>query len=953
MKRISIFIYLSLLAHLCIGQTARTVSGSVKDTTGVAIPGSTIKILTGTDSVTTITNNNGGFSFASIKAGSFTIHISSIGYQSVKRQYTGSESNLGTITLKTEDNQLKAVVVNAVTPIKLKGDTTEFNANAYKVREGAPVEDMIKKLPGVDVDKSGNITAQGKSVTKVRVNGKDFFTGDVKTATQNLPADVVQNIQLIDDYGDQANLTGIKTGEPEKILNITIRPDKNYGYFGQGTVGDGSDAQKALAGKDESNRYVASGNLFDFKGDRQIAALANFNNTNTSLFSFGAGGPRGGGPGGGGGRQGGGATTAGSSDGITTTRSLGLNYRDQWGKKISAYGSYSFSDNTVRTLSSTIQNNTSLTLPSINTLSSNQTDSKANHRFNFNIEYKIDTVNYLKILPTFSYAGVNTDLSQTSNLTRNNNVVSNYSLLSALNSSAPNLGGNVLYNHKFNSHGRNFSVNASAGSTELTQTQNPVYNYTSGKGTVPANQLINTNVKLDSVGATMSYIEPLSRRSFLELNYAYHYAHTTSDKATDTLTAANIRNRYDLLSNNYTFNFITNRVGLNYRFIEKKYNYVLGLAAQPSLLTGYSPSTGVNTSISTFNFAPTARFIYNASRSQSFSFNYSGASNQPTYTTLQPVIDFSNAQYPVQGNPSLKPEFNNSVSLRYNQFDFQSGNVLFANLSFNKTSDKIVANTITYPAKYTPNSQLAGRILTQYLNADGFYSAQGGYTYAKPWQQRRYTLMFNGNMSYANNISYISNVAEDTYAMTTEKNIGKSLTLTQGTKFRTDITNVIDAELNASYSITRTNNSLPQNNINNSFRTLSLGITGKNYFGPTWTFSYDYTKSLYYGYTGSTNPNILNTYIEKKFLKQNMGALRLSAFDLFNQNTGFSTTQSSSYITQTQSNRLGRYYLLTFTLRLQKFAGKRPNVGEGPGGMRGPRSGGFGGPPPGMDGAGS
>ncbi|MDT3401926.1 outer membrane beta-barrel protein [Mucilaginibacter terrae] len=941
MLRRFLFIAFLFLAHAGFAQQARTVSGIVKDTTGAALPGSTVKLIMANDSVTSVTNATGAFSFANIKATAFTLHITSIGFQGIRNQYNGGESALGTFTLKNESTLLGAVVVNAVIPVKIKGDTTEFSASAYKVRDGAPAEDMLRKLPGVDVDKSGNVTAQGKSVTKVRVNGKDFFGGDLKTATQNLPANIIQNMQLIDDYGDQANLTGVKTGEPEKILNITIRPDKNYGYFGQATLGDGSDAQNALVGNGEANRYVASGSLFSFNGDRQIAGLANFNNTNSSLFSFGSGGPRGGGPGGGGGRQGGANTTA-SSDGITIARSLGLNYRDQWGKKISAYGSYSFSDNTVNTLSSTTQTNISTTSPSVNSLSNNQTDGRINHRFNFNIEYKIDTMNYLKFIPSFSYAGVNTDLSQTSSLVRNGSVANDYSLLSTLNSSAPNVGGNVLYNHKFNNKGRNFSINASAGSTRLTQTQNPVYNYTAGTASAPLDQLISTRVKLDSVGTTLSYLEPLSKRSFLELNYAYHYAHTTSDKSTDTLTTAGTRNRYSLLSNDYEFNFITNRVGLNYRFIESKYNYTLGLAVQPSLLTGNSPSTRVNTRISTLNFAPTARFIYNASRSQSFSFNYNGASNQPTYSTLQPVIDFSNALYPTQGNADLKPEFNNNVSLRYNKFDFQSGNVFFTNLSFTKTDNKIVANTINYPTTYTPNSKLAGTILTQYLNADGFYSAQGGYSFAKPWQQRRYTLMFNGNVSYNNNISYISNVAPTTYAMTTQKNIGKSLTFTQGTKFRTDITDIIDAELNASYSITKTNNSLTQNNINNNFRTFALGLTGKNYFGPTWTLSYDFTRSMYYGYTGSTNPNILNTYIEKKFLKQNVGSLRLSAFDLFNQNTGFSNTATSSYVTETQSNRLGRYFLLTFTLRLQNFAGgKRPTPPRDGGGQ--PPFGGMGG----------
>jgi hypothetical protein len=945
-----IFISLIFIATGAMAQS-RTVNGLVKDTTGATVPGATVTLLTGTDSVSLGTGINGTFTIKGVPVANFTLHIHAIGYATYSHSYAVGDAPLATldaIVLKSDSKLLGTVQVTAVNPVKLKEDTIEFNASAYKVQEGAPVEDVLKKLPGVDVDKDGNVTAQGKSVTKVRVNGKDFFSGDVKTATQNLPANIVQNIQIIDDYGDQANLTGLKTGDPEKILNITIRQDKNYGYFGQLNLGDGADAQKSILGKDEANRYVASGNLFKFNGDQQIAVLANLNNANTNLFSFGGGGPRGGGPGGGGGGPNGGGGgpfgNSGSNNGITTARSAGINYRDQWGKKISVYGSYSFTDNTVNTISSSIQSNTSLTSPSIDKYNSNQTDGKLNHRFNFNMEYKIDALNYLKISPTFSYAEVNTTQSQSSLLTRNGALASNYNLNSTSNSNSPTVGTNVLYNHKFGSTGRNLSINLSGGSTSLTQTQNPVYTYIAGAQSAPANQLIRTDVKLDSVGASMSYMEPLSKRSFLELNYAYHYAHTTSDKTTDTLTDEGSRNRFDRLSNDYAFNFITNRVGLNYRFIEQKYNYTLGIGVQPSLLNGYSATTGLDTRITTLNFAPTARFVYNMSRTKSFTFNYSGASNQPTYNELQPVTDFSNSLYPIQGNPDLKPEFNNNISLRYNQFDFQSGNILFANLSFTQTDNKIVANTVTYPQVYAPDSKLAGTILTKYQNAAGFYNVMGNYVYAKPWDERRYTLFFNGNISYNNNISYISNIAPDTYELSTEKNLAKSLSLTQGLKFRTDITNVIDAELNGSYGITRTNNSLTQNNINNSFRTLNLGANGKNYFG-TWTLSYDYTKQLYYGYSGATNPNILNAYVEKRFLKQNVAALRLSAFDVFNQNTAFSTTQNGSYNTQTQSNKLGRYFMLTFTLRLQKFAGQKPGPPDGgPGGFRGP---GPGGPPPG------
>lgn len=937
MKLFYFFIAATLLLSVKgYAQTARDVHGTITDSTKVTLPGSTVKIVAGKDSSTTITDAKGAFVFPAVKATQFSLVIQSIGYEPVRRRFTLDASKepvfLRPIILKPSTTMLNTVVVSDVLPVKIKEDTVEFNAAAYKVRDGAPVEDMIKKIPGADVDASGNITFQGKSVTKVRVNGKDFFGGDLKTATQNLPADAVQNVQMVNDYGDQANLTGIKTGEPETILNINIKPSRNHGYFGQASVGDGRDAIPQVDGTKDANRYIAQANLFNFDGNRQIAILGNLNNTNTNLFNFG-------GPGGGGGR--GGPPGSNVTNGITTARSIGFNYRDSWGKKITVYGSYSYSDNTVNTISTTIQNNISLTNPSTNNQASNQTDDKINHRFTFNMEWKPDTINYFKISPSFAYAGVHTTQTGSNTLVDTAVLQSDYNFTTLSHSSAPVYGINVLYNHRFNSHGRNFSLNVGVGSTVSNQYTNPVYNYLKGDPNAPLDQFVTTDSRTDTVGTTLSYIEPIAKHSYIEFNYNYKHSLTTADKTTDTLADNGDINQYALLSNNYRFTFVTNRFGLNYRFVQKKYNYVLGFTAQPSVLEGSSPVSGA-TSKSAFNFSPNAHFIYNFSRTQSLSANYSGSSAMPTYTELQPVTDFSNALYPVTGNPDLKPEYNNSFSLRYNKFNFESGNVFFSNFSFVQTDNKIVANTITYPSTYTVDSKLAGTIATQYLNTSGYYSASAFYVFAKPWEKRKYNLFFIGNLSYNNNISYITSVNADTYAFDTEKNIAKTLVASQGIRFRVDITDIVDAEASTTYSVNSSKNSINQPGIQDNFRSWALGLNGKNYFWKNWTYSYDYTKTLYYGYKGATNPNIFNTYVERRFLKGNMAALRLSAMDVFNQNTGYSSTQSGSYITQTNANRLGRYYLLTFTYRFQKTAGKAPQMG--PGGRPG---GGFGGPPPG------
>src|ERR1700761_1642524 len=383
MKHFLLILSLSFLTAIYAqAQTGREVDGKVIDSTKLSVPGANVKLISDKgDSTVTITDGDGKFVFPSVNGTKFTLTISSIGYQSLKKHYTLDNDTkpavLDPILLKSESNLLKGVTIVGVNPVTLKEDTVEYKASAYKVRENAPVEDLIKKLPGVDVDVNGNITTQGKQVTKVRINGKDFMGGDVQSATKNLPADVVENIQMIDDYGDQANLTGVKTGEPDKIMNITIRKDKNYGYFGQATGGAGDDVLPASQGTSDQTRYLATLNTFRFNGDQQMALLGSINNTNVNTFSFnptsGGGGGGGGGFGGGGGGRGnagrGGGNTGSlitTQNGITDAHSIGANFRDQWGKTLSVYGSFSFADNDVSTNSTNVQQNTNPVNPSTN-----------------------------------------------------------------------------------------------------------------------------------------------------------------------------------------------------------------------------------------------------------------------------------------------------------------------------------------------------------------------------------------------------------------------------------------------------------------------------------------------------------------------------------------------------------------------------------------------------------
>ncbi|WP_462267010.1 outer membrane beta-barrel protein [Mucilaginibacter sp.] len=997
--------HLLLILSLCCitalqsqAQTARPVLGTVVDSTRQTLPGTTI-ILTSDrgDSVSTAANAQGRFIFPAVKGSKISLLLRSIGYQTVRKRFTltadGKAAELGNIMLQTDATQLQTVnVVGKATPIVVKEDTVQYNASAYKVRQGAPVEDLLKKLPGVDVDANGNVTAQGQSITKVRVNGKDVFGGDVQTITKNLPADIVENMQIVDDYGDQANLTGIRTGEPSKILNITIRKDKNKGYFGQLTAGDGADALPAPA--ENNNRYLVNGNLFTFKGDQQIAVLGSLNNTNANTFSFGttnggggrgAGGNFGNGGGGGGGRGnaarggGGGNFNSGlatTQDGINRAGSIGGNFRDQWGKNLTVYGSYSFADNSSYTNSTSQQLFKSATQAVYNQYSISN-DNTINHRFTWNMEWRPDTLNYLKVTPTFSYSkSLTTSFDSVINtsvdtLTKVRGTDLQYFSNTYANSNTPNVGITALYNHRFAKRGRNFSItlNASTGSTD--QSQQSRYTFLINSLQFPPNSIVDNSSRTHSIGGNLSYSEPIGKTTYLELNYAYNTAYTSTDKQTYSL---DLNNNYPFLlnnlSNDFHYTFTTNRIGLNLRGTANKYNYILGIGVLPATIDGYSTNAaaaGLNGNIrnTTVNFAPTARLVYNFARSNTLSLNYDGTSNQPTFSQLQPVADFSNANFPVQGNPNLKPSYTNNLSVRYNKFNIQTGNVLFTNIAFSQTNDQIVSNIINFPNQFTANVRAANpdlvryqrTRLTEYLNSDGYYTARGFIAYSKPWMERRYTLSVSGNASYINNVAYITNVDANNLR-NTQKNTAKTFTLSPGLNFRTDITDVIDTRLFVTYNITSVNNSLQQfdSNIDHT-HAVSFGVNGKNYFFKDWTISYDFTRNVNYGYPAEINvpnPNILNAYVERRFLKNNVATLRASIFDVFNQNKGVSYVPGSTSNTYQVVNRLSRYFLLTLTIRLQKFAGRSPmqqdrgnfRRGEG-GGDRGGFGGPGGGGPPG------
>jgi len=921
MKHILSFFLLSLISLSAFSQSNYEVSGTVRDSSGLSVIAATVKLRSAKDSLFTRTNADGAFSFKGVKSGQFTLSITSLGFQSALRKYMYNEGEgnlaLGVINLKNSSKQLNEVVISGTPTVTVKEDTLEFRAADYKLKDDAQVEDLLRKLPGVEVDKDGNVKAQGKAVTRVRVNGKDFFGGDVKTATQQLPANLIDKVQLIDDYGDQANFTGVKEGDPEKILNIQIRPDKNNGYFTQGRIGQGNEG-----------RYQGNISANMFNKTQQISVQGNLNNTNTSLFNFngGGGGARvqlGGGGGGGGARIqiGGGGGNAGG-DGLTRVASVGLNYRDEWSKKLTSYGNYSYANRNNEVLRTTQQQNINTSGFLLNNQNSTSNTSSINHRFNWNLEYKIDSVNYLKVTPYFNLGQNNgTSANTFAFLQDGTSLISSGNNGGISSSETPNFGADALFNHRFGKRGRTASVTLSLSKNNTTQ-ENDAINQTTPVGVpiaVYQRQVVSNNNTNTTTRSGISYIEPLSRTESLEFNWNFSLADYQNGRTTLGTNIPNgVLEIVPLQSNDYTYSFMTNRLGMNYRVTQKKYNYSLGLGVQPSLLSGTSVSNQTSYRRTALNIIPVLRYSYNFSKTKEFNASYNGRNNEPSFNQLQPVTDVSNPQFPVVGNPNLKAEFSHNINIRYNNFNFEKGDVWFTNFSVNLTENKIVSNSAFLPGN---------KIETRYLNTNGFYSVNGFYTWSKPFAERKYTLSINGFANYSNNINFVDD----------QKNIGKNLIISQGASFQLNPAQWIELNPGVNYTANKNTYSISAQQ-NTKVSTWNLTFNGKAYIRKTWILGADFTKALNKGYTSgfAVNPFIMNTYLEKQFLKNKAASLRFQIFDVYNENTSISRSVTANSINDTRSNRLARYAMLTFSLKLQEFNGQQmPNTGMQTPGMGG------------------
>jgi hypothetical protein len=949
MKRITLIITLLFLFALVTKAQQGQIKGLLTDSSAThPLPDATVALLHGRDSslaATIFTDKKGAFSFSGLAPGSYRLYITFLGYQAVFKSVTVPAEqptvDMGTIHLKGKGLLLNEVeIIQEVPPIVVKLDTLEFNAGSFKTRENAVVEDLLKKLPGVSVDKDGVITAQGETVKRVLVDGKPFFSDDPKLATKNLPADIIDKIQLIDRKSDQAQFTGIDDGNTEKTINITIKKDKKKGFFG-----------RASAGYGDNDRFAVNSTLNSFRDNRQMSFLGSGNNVNNlgytfgDVFNFSSNGNGGGGGGGGGGpviRTGGGGRGAAqstinslggnSTTGITRNWNAGFNYNQDFGTKLKVNGSYFVNDTRTQTLrTSSKQTFLADTTYYYNQTAGSQTDNK-NHRLNMRMEYQIDSMHSLIVTPSFSYNSGNTySNNQYESLDKDKVKTIDGSSVNSSNATSPNFSTTALFRKKFNKVGRTLSANLSFGynttdrqnyykttDTHLTADSTP--SFTSGY-----DRLTNANNLGRNLGARFTYTEPIMRDRFLELSYAWNNNYSSSKNLTYDInnTSGKYDHLNDSLSNIFENVFTTQQAGIDIRTQKFKYDYTFGLNVQFSSLMNDNVSRDTHIDQHTVNFFPSASFNYNFQKGKRLRFRYNGSTTQPTVTQLQPLPDLTSSLYVQQGNPDLKPSFSHSMNLGYNVFNNSTFRGFFTNVTANFTTNKIVnAN----------RSDTSGKQYTKPMNANGAYNLNAFAVNTLPIKKLNSSVNLNTNFNYSRDVSFSSTGTDFSNAI---KNFTRSFGVTQGLTFNYTYKELFDFSTSASVNYSGARYAIqPSNNT--------------NYFNYAFSFDYnvnlpagfiigsDITYTLNAGRAAGYNVDVtmLNAFVSKSVFKNKKGLIKLSGYDLLKQNVSISRNTGENYIEDVQNMVLQRYFMLSFTYFINKFGGGTERRRNGPPGMR-------------------
>ena len=990
----AVAIILFLVGAVSYAQTSFTVSVKLADEqSGDPVGFATVSLTVKGENKAAkyvLSDSEGKAEITKVKPNTYILKAELMGYKEYQKEIkVEKDLNLGEIKMKVDTKVLDAASVSAVgNPIIVKKDTIEYNASSFKISDNDMLEDLLKKMPGIEVSSDGTVTANGETINKITIDGKTFFLDDPQLATKNLPANIVEKVKVIDRKSEQARFTGIDDGQQETIIDLSIYKGMMNGWFGNVMAGGGHDApDKGYYTEDNTFwedgwRYQGAGILGNFKENSQISIIVNANNTNNRGFNDLAGGMMRGMMGGGGGmgRMGGGmmggAGMFGSGNGITSSWMGGLNGAwDFFDDSMELSGNYLYngSNNYVEETSSktTFMENGSRLLNDNNGYSTNGSQG---HRFGIRLDHKFSESSSLLFEPQINFGSgsfsQHSDFSTRTAMGADTTFTNSGFTDNTGNNNNWTASGRLLYRQRLGKAGRTLSaqLNYNFSNNEMTGFNQSLTRTDLNADGVYEDEIVNQRYDQLSKGSSLTgrvvYTEPLTQNLFLEANYEYAWNKNESGKDTynsglnDILNGGLIYNpegeSYDATYSSSIINrYINQRAGVSFTWQTDKINAQLGAQVNPT--NTHNETNGETYDEKVVNWSPAARIRYSITDNMQLTFNYDGRSSQPSTSQLMPVPDNTDPLNVSLGNPNLTSYFNHNIRAMYRFTDMRTFASMNASINGSMVQDAIT------------NAQWYDKSGAQYsipVNGPGTGSVNAMIMANAPIAKSGFSIMTNTNARFNHSTSYIGSGALDTdkyydaanadfnYALfnqdyadlskTDDFVANKTRTMSISEMLRvTYRTDALELVAGARTSVSKSWYTM------NSVNTKATWNNNAS-FSVNWTLPFgmnlisDLNYNWYYGYTTEQKPEfILNAEITQLVLN-NKATIALRAYDILNQAKNLMVTDASNYHQEVRNNTLGRYVVISFTYRFGTFNNRR---GGGPRGG-GPR--GAGGPPSGM-----
>ena len=937
-----------------------TVTGRLMeaDTKGPAME-ATVQLLALPDStyVTGVASDGqGNFRLSRVKAGKYLLKVSYIGFKTLYKPLQISVSkptqNIGTLTLESDAIMLAEAVIVAEAPqVQVVEDTLQYNSSAYRTPEGSTLEELVKKLPGAEVDEDGNIKINGKDISKIMVNGKEFFGGDVATAMQNLPVEMIEKLKTYDKKSDLARITGIDDGEEETVLDLTVKKEMETGWFGNADIAGGT-----------KDRYSARAMINHFRGPTQMSIIGRINNVNNQGYSGGGGGPRW--------RR---------NNGMTTTKEVGINFATSSEKlDVESSARYNYRDN--NQISTGYTENFLASGEGSSFSNSNSAGRNRNVNFNANamIEWRPDTLTNIIFRPNVSYGDTESSSSSQSGTFNedpydyigNPNDYLDLSVLTKADilsddplkdirvntsnnwssSDGNSLSANATLqaNRRLSSNGRNITLRGrfSYGDDDNEQYSSSDTRYFQDEGKEDdVIRRYTTSPSSDySYQAQLTYSEPIAKATFLQFSYRFQYSYSESDRNTydlaglgwemgNPLPSDYLDHRDDEQSKYAEYKTYEHDARIGLRFIRPKYQLNAGLSFQPQN-TKLSYKKGEIDTLSTrsvFNFAPNIDFRMRFSKVSQLRITYRGRSSQPSMENLLPVTDDSNPLSIQMGNPDLKPSFSHNINLFYNNYiaDLQRG--IFVRTFFQATQ-----NSISQSRSY---NEATGGWTSMPKNINGNWNVFGLFGFNTALKNKKFNVGTFSNIRYTNNVGYLtSGSGADAIE---QKNTTTNLALSENLRatYRDDI---FEVGLNGNFSYTIEKDKLTPSNNQNPY-TFAYGVFTNINTPWNMSFNTNISNQSRRGYRDSSmnrNELIWNAQVAQTFLKGDM-TLSFEMYDILRQQSNITRSLTASGRSVYEYNGVNSYCMLHLIYRLNIFGGKisrdkRPDMRGGFGGPRPP-----------------